>query len=70
MGSILTLKKIVQGVKVINFEVVILSVAFLRPLTHWFPMHPFSTPPGNIRKTNSFLMFSGDKERVSWEQMG
>ena len=34
------------------------------PLTHSFPMHPFSTTGKH------FLMFSGDRERVPWEQMG
>ena len=38
-------------------------------LTHMFPMHPFPTPE-NIRKTNGFLIFSVDRERVHWEQMG
>ena len=30
----------------------------------------FSLPPENIRKPYIFLMFSGDRERVHWEQMG
>ena len=29
-----------------------------------------SLPPENIRKPYDFLMFSGDTERVHWEQMG
>ena len=29
-----------------------------------------SLPPKNIRKSNGFLMFSGGRERVHWEQMG
>ena len=35
-------------------------------LTHLFPMHSFSTS----WKPYGFLMFSGDRERVQWEQMG
>ena len=38
-------------------------------LTYLFPMY-FSLTPANIRKFYSFLMFSGDKERVHWRQMG
>ena len=38
-------------------------------LTHSFPMHLFSTPE-NIRKPQVFLMFSGGREKVHWEQMG
>ena len=38
-------------------------------LTHLFPMHP-SLPPENIRKPFGFLMFSGGREGVHWEQMG
>ena len=38
-------------------------------LTHSFPIHPFSTPPHNP-KPYGFLMFSGGRERVHWEQMG
>ena len=37
-------------------------------LTHLFPMHLFSTPE-NIRKSYGFLMFSGGRENVYWEQM-
>ena len=37
-------------------------------LTHLFPMHLFSTPE-NIRKSYGFLMFSGGRESVYWEQM-
>ena len=37
-------------------------------LTHFFPMHSFSTPWE--QKTSGFLMFSGGRERVHWEQMG
>ena len=33
-----------------------------------FPMHSFSNPPGNIRKSYGFLIFSGCRERVHWEQ--
>ena len=29
-----------------------------------------SLPSENIRKLKGFLMFSGDRERVHWEQMG
>ena len=32
-------------------------------------MHPFSTP-WNMRKPYGFLMFSGIREYVHWEQMG
>ena len=38
-------------------------------LTHLFPMHPLSNPE-NIRKSYGFLMFSGGRERMHWEQMG
>ena len=38
-------------------------------LTHLFPMHPFSSPE-NIRKPYGFLMFSGGRERMHWEEMG
>ena len=43
----------------------------LQSLTHLFPMHPFSTFSTfeNIRKPYGFLMFSGGRERVHWEQM-
>ena len=34
-------------------------------LTHSFPMHPFSTPWKHLM----FLMFSGYRKRVYWEQM-
>ena len=34
-------------------------------LTHFFPVHPFSTPG----KPYGFLMFSEGEERVHWEQM-
>ena len=37
--------------------------AHVHELTHLFPMHPFSLPYG-------FLMFSGVRERLHWEQMG
>ena len=37
-------------------------------LTRLFPMHAFSTPE-NIRKPQGFLMFSGGRESVHWEQM-
>ena len=29
-----------------------------------------SLPPENIRKSYDFLMFSGGKERVHWEEIG
>ena len=32
-------------------------------------MHP-SLPLENIRKPQGFLMFTGGRERVRWEQMG
>ena len=32
-------------------------------LTHSFPMHPFSTP-------FLYLLFSGGRERMHWEQVG
>ena len=38
-------------------------------LTHLFPMHPSSTPE-NIRKMEGFLLFSGSREMVHWEEMG
>ena len=38
-------------------------------LTHLFPMHSFPAPE-NIRKPQGFVMFSGGRERVHWEQMG
>ena len=38
-------------------------------LTHLFPM-TLSLPTENIRKPDGFLMFSGGRERVHWEQMG
>ena len=31
-------------------------------------MHPF-LPPESIREPYGFLMFSGDREKVHWEQM-
>ena len=31
---------------------------------------PFLYPPENIRKLYGFLMFSGGRERMHWEQMG
>ena len=31
---------------------------------------PFLYPPENIRKPYGFLMFSGGRERLHWEQMG
>ena len=42
-----------------------LSTVF--PLTHLFPMHPFSTP---FLWLCGFVMFSRVRERVHWEQMG
>ena len=33
-----------------------------------FPMYPFSAPE-NIRKPFGFLMFTGVREKVHWEQM-
>ena len=45
------------------------SGCLLDCLTHLFPMHSFSTP-WKHQKTLSFLMFSGGRERVPWEQMG
>ena len=35
-------------------------------LTHLFPMHPCST----LRNSCGFLMFSRDREKVIWEQIG
>ena len=35
-----------------------------------FPGKSFPDTPENIRKPYGFLMFSGGKERVNWEQMG
>ena len=42
-----------------------MSLWEMRPatLTHLFPMHPFSTPSGNIRKRYCFLTFSEGGER-------
>ena len=37
-------------------------------LTHLLPI-TLSVPPENIRKPYGFLMFSGGRERVHWEQM-
>ena len=34
------------------------------------PFAPNSPPPENIRKPYGFLMFSGGRERMHWEQMG
>ena len=36
-------------------------------LTYLFPRHPYF-PPENIRKPLGFLMFSGGRERLYWEQ--
>ena len=38
-------------------------------LFHSFPMH-LSLLPENIRKPDGFLMLSGGRERVHWEQIG
>ena len=38
-------------------------------LTHLFPITLFP-PPKNIRKLHGFLIFSGGRERVHWEQRG
>ena len=38
-------------------------------LTHLFPMQPFFAPRKH-QKTKGFLMFSGGRGRVHWEQMG
>ena len=40
-------------------------LTFIVPLTHLFPMHPFSTP----WKLEGFLMFSAGRERMHWKQM-
>ena len=45
-----------------NYKIIIL----IYTLTHSFPVHPFS----NHWKPYGFLMFSGARERVHWEQMG
>ena len=37
--------------------------------THLFPMRP-SSAPWKMRKYYGFLMFSGVRERMDWEQMG
>ena len=37
-------------------------------LTNLFPMHSFSTPWK--QKTKGFVIFSGGRERLHWEQMG
>ena len=37
--------------------------------THLFPMRP-SSAPLKMRKYYGFLMFSGVRERMHWEQMG
>ena len=60
----------------LKFFCFIISLTFYTPfslslwLTHLFLVHPFSTPPENIRKSYGFSMFSGVRERVHWEQMG
>ena len=38
-------------------------------LTHLFPMH-LSLPPEDIKKPYGFLIISGGRERLHWEQMG
>ena len=38
-------------------------------LTHLFPVHLFSAP-GKHEEIVSFLMYSGGRERMHWEQMG
>ena len=43
-----------------------LGLSYVVLLTHLFPMHPSSTPRKH-QKTFSFLMFSGDRERVHWK---
>ena len=40
------------------------------PLNPFVPYAPFLCSPENIRKHDAFLMFSGGRERVHWEQMG
>ena len=46
------------------------SLKFLSTsLSHLFPMHPFSTPC-TLSLPYGFLMFSGGRESVNWEQMG
>lgn len=44
------------------------SKSHLNWLNHSFPVHPFPIPC-NIKIPPGFLMFSGCRERVDWEQM-
>ena len=57
----------VFGLKDLIFFPLMLIIS-IPMLTHLFPMHAFSTPE-NIRKPQGFLMFSGGRESVHWEQM-
>ena len=41
---------------------------FTVPLTHSFPVHPFSTPLKHLPENIYTLMFSGGRERVHWKQ--
>ena len=54
----------------IFYNFVKINASDLSILTHLFLMHPFSTPYKNIRKCYGFLMLSGGRERVHWEEMG
>ena len=50
-----------------QYHFAILIHSFSMHLTHSFPMHPFSTPWKHLK---TFVMFSGGRERVHWENMG
>ena len=40
--------------------------SFINPIVP----NTLSLPPENIRNPSGFLMFSGGRERMHWEQMG
>ena len=71
-GDIIRLLRLTVELTVVAYKITN-SISYsktLENLTHSFPTHPFSTPPENIRKPYCFLMFSGGRERVHWEQTG
>ena len=46
-----------------------LMVGLLISISQFVPNAPFLYPPENIRKPYGFLMFSGGRESVHWEQI-
>ena len=43
------------------------KILLIPRLSHLFPIHPFST---SLKLTYGFLMFSGGRERLHWEETG